>query len=806
MKFTRTIFLIAVFGGALPAAEQRHWVGTWGAAPSPQAAPEQMRTLKLAFNNQTLREIVHTTIGGDTVRVRLSNAFGTEAVEIGAAHIALRGTGSEIVAGSDRPLTFGGQAVAKIPANAVMLSDPVKLSVPAAGDLAISLYIPGSALGGGVHYAAQQTAWVSAGDTTAAPSLTRASMPEPATITSWVFLTGVDVLAPESVGSIVAIGDSITDGSRSTVDANHRWPDELAARLLAQKSRNKFSVIDMGIGANRILHDGGTANPRAGVNALARFDRDVLAEPGVKYAIVLEGINDIGHAGSSAPPSEAVTAEDIIAAMKQMIERAHEQGVRIIGATLTPFEGESQSSRGYYTAEKAKIRDAVNEWIRKGNAFDGFVDFDKAVRDPQNPTKFLPLYDSGDQLHPSDAGYKAMGDAIDLNLFKAFGPEKTHWVTTWLASPAPQIPDPAQMRTRHLEFGSQTVREIVHTSIGGDSARVKLSNAFGTQAVTIGAAHIALSASEANITADSDRTLTFSGRPSVSIPPGAMVLSDPVKLDVPSLGNLAVSIFLPETAIASTVHYAAQQNNYVGAGDVTGAASIPDPVQIPSWPYLAAVDVTAPESAGAIVAFGDSITDGARSTLDANQRWPNILANRIAAGKSAGRFAVVDAGIGGNRILHDAARNITFGPSALERFDRDVLTQAGIRYIVILEGINDINHPGGTAPLAETVSAEDMIAGLRQLIARAHEKGVKVVGCTITPASGTGEKETKRLAVNDWIRNGKAFDGVVDFEKAVRDPASPGKLTAEYDSGDHLHPSDAGYKAMGEAVDLSLFR
>jgi lysophospholipase L1-like esterase len=678
-----------------------------------------------------------------------------------------------------------------------MLSDPVKLNVPAAGDLAVSLYIPGSALGGGVHYSAQQTAWVAAGDTTAA-----ASLPDATTITSWVFLTGVDVLAPESVGSIVAIGDSITDGARSTVDANHRWPDALAARLLAQKGRNRFSVIDMGIGANRILHDGGAANPRAGMNALARFGSDVLAQPGVKFAILLEGINDIGHAGSSAPPSEAVTAEDIIAGMKQMIERAHEQGIRIVGATLTPFEGDSQSSRGYYSPEKAGIRDAVNEWIRTGNSFDGFIDFDKAVRDPQRPTRILPAYDSGDQLHPSDGGYKAMGDAIDLNLFKASGAERNHWVATWVASPAPQIPDAAEMRTRNLEFNNQTVREIVHTSIGGDTVRVKLSNAFGTQAVAIGAAHIALSAAEAKIAPDSDRTLTFGGRPSVSIPPGALVLSDPVKLDVPPLGNLAISILLPEAALASTVHYAAQQNNYAGAGDVTGAGTISDPVRIPSWPYLAAVDVTAPESTSAIVAFGDSITDGARSTIDANHRWPDTLAGRMASRK----LPVVDAGIGGNRILHDAARNVTYGPSALARFDRDVLTQAGVRYVVILEGINDIGHPGGAAPLSETVSADDMIAGLKQLIERAHEKGIKVVGCTLTPSNGMGEKEAKRLAVNDWIRNGRAFDGVIDFEKAVRDPASPGKLTAEYDSGDHLHPSDAGYKAMGEAVDLALFR
>jgi len=384
-----------------------------------------------------------------------------------------------------------------------------------------------------------------------------------------------------------------------------------------------------------------------------------------------------------------------------------------------------------------------------------------------------------------------------------YGADKTHWVATWAASPSAQIPDAEQMRTRRLEFDNQTVRAIVHTSLGGDTVRIKLSNAFGKEPVTIGGAHIALRASEASIAPGSDRALTFSGRPAIKIPAGALVLSDPVKLKVPVLGNLAVSIFLPETVIASTVHYSAQQNNYIGAGDVTGVESIADPVKIASWPYLAAVDVLAPESTSTIVAFGDSITDGARSIIDANHRWTDVLAERLVAAKA--KFAVVNAGIGGNRIIYDAARNVTYGPGALSRFDRDVLTQAGVSHVIILEGINDIGHPGGTAPISETVTAEEMIAGLTQLIERAHEHGIRVIGCTITPSNGTGEKEAKRLAVNEWIRSGKAFDGVVDFEKAIRDPDAPVNIATPFDSGDHLHPSDAGYKAMGEAIDLSLF-
>jgi lysophospholipase L1-like esterase len=403
--------LILTFAFTALAADKNHWVVTWGASPAPQLADEaQMRDAKLEFENQTLREIIHTSIGSNTVRVRLSNAFGKDAVEIGAAHIALRDKGAGIVTGSDRVLTFGGRPSVAIPSNALVLSDPVKLDAPAAGDLAISVFIPKKTLGSGVHYSAQQTSYIGPGDLTGA-----ASIDGPATMTSWVFLTAVEVLAPESASTVVAFGDSITDGARSTVDANHRWPDILAARLLARPGHKQVAVLDAGIGGNRILHDAIT-NVRFGVNALARFDRDVLAQPGVKYVIVLEGINDLGHAGSSAPASESVSAEDLIAGMKQMIERAHEHGIKIFGATLTPFEGTPFT--GYFTPEKEVQRKALNEFIRNGHAFDGVIDFEKAVRDPGNPDRMAATYDGGDHLHPGDAGYKAMGDAIDLSLFK----------------------------------------------------------------------------------------------------------------------------------------------------------------------------------------------------------------------------------------------------------------------------------------------------------------------------------------------------------------------------------------------------
>ena len=405
----RTLVLGLTLASLCAAAEHTHWVATWGASPAPQLPEAQMRTAHLSFENQTIREIVHTSVGSNSVRVRLSNAHGKNTVEIGAAHIALRSQGPGIVAGSDRILTFNGRATVSIPPDALIFSDQVKLDVPAAGDLAISIFIRNAAAGAGIHYSAQQTSYIGSGDVTGA-----ASISDPTTLTSWVFLTGVDVLAPQSTVAIVAFGDSITDGARSTVDANRRWPNVLADRLLAQR-RGRIAVVDAGIGGNRVLHDA-AENVRFGVNALARFDRDVLAVPGAKYVIVLEGINDLGHAGTSAPESETVSAEDIIAGLKQMIERAHEKGLKIIGATLTPFEGTVM--KGYFTPEKEVKRQAINEWIRTGQAFDGVIDFEKALRDPANPNRMFPAFDGGDHLHPGDAGYKAMGEAIDLSLFK----------------------------------------------------------------------------------------------------------------------------------------------------------------------------------------------------------------------------------------------------------------------------------------------------------------------------------------------------------------------------------------------------
>lgn len=410
MRFQSVVVTLCASTSLLFAAPSSHWVATWAAAASPQLTTEGERTKEhLVLENQTIREIVHTSIGGTTIRLRLSNQFGHEPVDIGSVHVGICTQGAQIAPGSDRSVTFSGAPAFMIPANAPFISDSISLRVPAASNLCISVFVPKKTTAAGIHYAAQQKNFIAPGDATAAEDF-----PDTTTVQSWLFLAGVDVVAPESSATVVAFGDSITDGAASTVDANHRWPNILADRLLA--AHKDIAVVDEGIGGNRILHDAGDKVIGFGVNALARFERDVLGQPGAKYVIVLEGINDLGHAGNSAPMSEAVTADDLIAGLKQMIERAHEHQLKIFGGTLTPFEG--TPFPGYYTPEKEKERERLNDWIRSSGAFDGVIDFEKAVLDRANPMRMLDDYNSGDHLHPNDAGYKAMANAVNLAQFK----------------------------------------------------------------------------------------------------------------------------------------------------------------------------------------------------------------------------------------------------------------------------------------------------------------------------------------------------------------------------------------------------
>ena len=387
-------------------SDEQHWVGTWSAAPESIVGSS-------SYVDQTLRLIVHTSIGGNRVRVRISNTFSTESLLIGTAHIALRKAGAEIIASSDRPLSFGGKASFTVPAGALVLSDPVDLDVPSQADLAVSIYLPAFSLANTTHLVAQQTNYVAQmpGDFTSATNF-----PGAGTTFEWDFLTGVDVVRRHGAAAVV-LGDSVTDGIGSTPDTDRRWPDFLARRLQAQNGLRHLAVLNEGNTGNRILYPAPPQSDFFGAAALARFDRDVLGQAGVKYLIVLLGTNDIAQPGIVTPDSEEVSANDIIAGHLQLIARAHERGVLAFGCTLLPFKN-SLIAPEFYTPEKNAKREAVNEWIRSSGAYDAVIDFDKAVRDPAHPLQVLPAYDSGDHTHLNDAGYRAMANAIDLNLFR----------------------------------------------------------------------------------------------------------------------------------------------------------------------------------------------------------------------------------------------------------------------------------------------------------------------------------------------------------------------------------------------------
>lgn len=382
----------------------------------------------------------------------------------------------------------------------------------------------------------------------------------------------------------------------------------------------------------------------------------------------------------------------------------------------------------------------------------------------------------------------------------AFGQEK--WVGTWATSAFDG--DPWHTVPTLVD---STLREIVHTSIAGRELRIRFSNEFGIEPLHVGAASVALSTEQAAIDAGTAHQVTFGGSPSMVIPPGAEVISDPVTMSTPAFANLAVSLYLPLQQISDvSVHSSAQQDNYIETGNHVQDASLTAPVVVDSWYFVKGVDVVPVDSkAATVVAFGDSITDGAYATENANHRWPDYLATRLHNDPATAHLAVLDEGIGGNCILiHCVAAN------ALARFDRDVLAQAGVQYVIVLEGINDIGTLHDPNRPDYKLTAEDLEQGLSQLVARAHEHGIKVFGATLTPYKGAGyftEKgEQIREALNHWILTSGVFDGTIDFDKATRDPASPLVFAAQYDSSDHLHPKDAGYAAMADSIDLSLFR
>jgi lysophospholipase L1-like esterase len=406
--------LLICFSSIVTAADRdsanKTWVASWGASPTAfisfgNAVPPA------SFENQTIRQIVRISTGGEKLRVRFSNEIGDTPLKIGAASIAIVDKESKIKPESLKKLTFGGTGSITVPPGAPALSDPVDFPTPALSTLAVSIYLPEKTKVGRVHMG--RIAYISpGGDFTLSPKLT-----EMTKTTTLAFMSSIYVTAPKNTGVIVALGDSITDGTASTPYTFNNWPQYLAERLAKRNGRGRImAVVNQGISGNQLLRSG------AGDSILGRFDRDVLSTPGLTHIIVLIGINDIGSGGMQFPgstgPAPAMrTPEDLISGYRQLIARAHSISprVKIYGATLTPFEG---TFEGYYSPEKDKIREAVNQWIRTSGEFDAVIDFDKTIRDPKHPSKMAQEYDSGDKLHPGDAGYRKMADSIDLKLFK----------------------------------------------------------------------------------------------------------------------------------------------------------------------------------------------------------------------------------------------------------------------------------------------------------------------------------------------------------------------------------------------------
>jgi len=384
-----------------------------------------------------------------------------------------------------------------------------------------------------------------------------------------------------------------------------------------------------------------------------------------------------------------------------------------------------------------------------------------------------------------------------------------HWVASWGA--AQQVPEPNNLLPQ-ADMQDATLRQVVHLSVGGNRLRVRFSNAFGTQALLIDAAHIARSADKATAKTmpGTDRVLTFDGRPAISIPPGADYLSDPVELEAPALTNLTISMHLPQAPAGQTGHPGSRATSYYVHGDHTADPDLPGAGHVDHWYQLTGVEVVAAPAASTVVAFGDSITDGHGATTNGDDRWPDVLAARLQASARTRNVAVVNVGIGGNHLLTDG-----LGPNALARLDRDVFARPGAKAMLILEAINDL---GGLSrrdvrtPEMHKQLVTDLIAAYRQMILRAHGQGVKVIGCTVTPYVGSdyyhpdAASGEDRQALNTWIRTSGMFDAVVDFDKVVRDPAHPERMIAAYDSGDHLHPSAAGYEVMADAINLEVLR
>jgi lysophospholipase L1-like esterase len=388
-------------------------------------------------------------------------------------------------------------------------------------------------------------------------------------------------------------------------------------------------------------------------------------------------------------------------------------------------------------------------------------------------------------------------------------PAPTRWVGAWAASQ--QIPE-TRNEAPAADLTDATVRQVVRLTAGGPRLRVRLSNAFGTAPLVFSAVHVArpMGLGTARIDPATDRAVTFNGLAEVTVPAGADYLSDPVELPVVALSSLAVSFHLPQAPAVQTSHPGSRTTSYFARGSQVAAADLPGARTIVHWYQLSGVDVPAGPKSAAVVTLGDSITDGSGTGPDRNDRWSDVLADRLQASPATRHLSVLNHGIGGNRMLLDG-----LGPNVLARFDRDVLAQTGVRYLVLLEGVNDLGTLTRDAPAtpdAHAALVQRMIGAYQQVVARARAHGIKAIGATITPYGASGYyhpdalNEADRQALNRWIRTPGNFDAVIDFDAAIRDPARPERMAAAYDSGDGLHPSLAGYRKMAESVPLELFK
>lgn len=407
---------LVLFAAGLAAAPEHAWVAAWAA--SPEGADPDPKEPLVNIENQTVRERVRLSMGGAQIRIRLSNEFGTTPLLIGSATVAAAVDAATIKPGSMKTVTFGGQTSILIPAGAPVLSDPIAIPVARGSEISLSLYFPKRVSTPTLHGLALKRAVISQqSDYTRAEKISGGTVSE-----SSICVSAVLIPAQPSQRLIVALGDSITDGDRSTVEADHNWPSDFARRLGKAAGASNVSIVNAGIVGNRLLNDGTSISASFGVSALARFDRDVLSLPGVTHIVLLEGVNDIAFPGTKlggqylADPADVRTPENLIAAYQQLISRAHAHGIKIFGATITPFE--EATFPGYHSESKEKSRQAVNQWIRTSGAFDGVIDFDAVLRDPDHPSRLLPSFASKDHLHPNDAGYQAMADAIGLRLFR----------------------------------------------------------------------------------------------------------------------------------------------------------------------------------------------------------------------------------------------------------------------------------------------------------------------------------------------------------------------------------------------------